>query len=375
MAYVIGIMTGTSLDGIDIAIVDIDNVLDKMTVNQVAFKTFDYPTKLVKQIKDGMDLETNSIQLLSHLNFSLGQIYADCVIELCREQKIKLQDILFIASHGQTMFHHPEKDKFVSSTLQLGEPAVIAERTGINVVSNFREADIASGGQGAPIVPFSEFYIYKSKTKDRILQNIGGIGNLTYIPKNSKLEDLIAFDTGPGNMIIDAFCQKFYGEKYDKDGIHASNGTISDTLLNEWMNLPYFEQPFPKTTGRELFGDQFIEKYIQTDNFLPDDLIATATAFTAESIAYHIKQLNTFDFELILGGGGAHNNALIEQLSVRLKNTGRILIQEDLGYSSDAKEAVAMAVLGWHTWHKIPSNVPSATGAKKEAILGRITSI
>lgn len=375
MSYIIGIMSGTSLDGIDVAIVDINGVSSEMMLDLIAFKTYSYPPLLLDQIRKGMNLETNSIQLLSHLNFALGEVYAKCVIDICKESQIDLSKIELISSHGQTMFHHPQDDDFTASTMQLGESTIIAERTKTPVVSNFREADIACGGQGAPIVPFSEYFLYRNKNKDRILQNIGGIGNLTFIPKNGNIDELVAFDTGPGNMIIDELCQYFFNESYDKDGLHGKKGMINDSLLNDWMNLPYFRLPYPKTTGRELFGEQFVRKYLKITDITPEDLIATATAFTAESIAYHVKQLGTRNFELIVGGGGAHNPFLINEISKRMGDFGTVMTQENLGYSSDAKEAVAMAVLGWHTWNRIPSNIPSSTGATHSTILGKITLI
>lgn len=291
MNYIIGIMSGTSLD---VDIVNIKGLLSEMTVELSAFKTFSYPNQIIKQIRKGMNLKKNSIQLLSHLNFVLGNIYAECVLDICKDAKIDVSKIKLISSDGQTMFHHPENDEFAASTMQLGESTVIAKKTKIPVVSNFREADISCGGQGAPIVPFSEYFLYKSSNKDRILQNIGDIENLTFIPKDANIDELIAFDTGPGNMIIDELCQHFFNESYDKDGLHGQKGTINDSLLNEWMNLPYFRQPNPKTTGRELFGKRFINKYLKTTTLTPEDLLSQ---FVTIDILFY-SYLNQYQLEL-----------------------------------------------------------------------------
>lgn len=374
MSLAIGLMSGTSLDGIDVALVDIEGTEQSMRLKLLSFETYDYPDNLLKQIKEVIEEKDLSLQKVSALNFALAYQYVDAVKKLCRANNIVSEQLAFVASHGQTIFHQPFKEgAFQPSTLQLGDASIMANALKTTVVSNFREADMAVGGQGAPIVPYSEYLLYRSDEKDRILQNIGGIGNLTFIPKKAKLDDLIAFDTGPGNMVIDSLVTHFYNESFDRDGMYAARGIVKNDLVDKWLSLPYFSQPYPKSTGRELFGKKFIDEILADNEFQADDLIASATFFTAKSITYHAAQLTSNTTELIIGGGGAHNKTLISMLKTLLPDYFEVRTQEDFGISSDAKEAVAMTVLAQHTLAKLPSNVPSATGADRAVILGRIT--
>lgn len=373
MAYAIGIMSGTSLDGIDAALVEISGVNEETKVELIQFTTLSIPKEIDEQIRDSFSLETSNSALISSLNVDLGDLFAEAAIKVSSEAGIDLKDIKFIASHGQTIYHIPEQtEKYRSSTLQIGEAAVIAERTGCTVISDFRPRDMAVGGQGAPIVPYSEFILYRDPKKTRLLQNIGGIGNVTVIPPNASLNDLVAFDTGPGNMVINELSSHFYNTSYDEDGKHAADGKVSEEVLEDWMNHPYILREPPKTTGREEFGLQFVQESLDKYKLSANDWLATATMFTAQAIAKSVQNYLTEETDLIIGGGGSYNPTLVKSIKEVLPKVN-VIRQEDLNLSSDAKEAVAMVILGNQTYQRQPSNVPSATGASKQVILGNVT--
>lgn len=373
MVYAVGLMSGTSLDGIDAALVDISGKNEQTSVKLVAFLTLPLATNTLKRIRETISLEESDVEKICSLNVELGEQFSKAVLAVCEKAGINLADLAFIGSHGQTLFHIPfARESFFASTFQVGDPAVICERTQTTVVSNFRERDMAVGGQGAPIVPYSEYILYRSEKATRILQNIGGIGNLTVLPQNSTLEDMIAFDTGPGNVIMNELCLHFFNEEYDKNGAHAKQGTVSQALLDELMAHPYIQKPYPKTTGREDFGKQFTQILMGKWTLAPEDFIATATMFTAKSIAEAVKPFSDGKTELIIGGGGSYNPTLISMIKETLPDV-HVMIQEEIGFSSDAKEAIAMAILANQTLQHGIGNVPSATGAKKSVPLGSIT--
>lgn len=374
--YVVGLMSGTSLDGIDAALVKISGFGESTKAQLVEFINMKIPEIIKNEVKDCFSIEKSNVELVCSLNFKLGYIFADAVKELCRKAEFPIEKIDFIGSHGQTVFHIPKAYKNnCISTLQIGEPAVIAYETGADVVSNFRTMDMAAGGEGAPLVPYTEYILYRS-SKNRALQNIGGIGNVTILPANCKLEEVYAFDSGPGNMIIDEVTKRLKGVNYDAGGAFAAQGRVNEALLKELMDIDYIKNPPPKTTGRELFGSQFVDALLEKwSNLKAEDLIATVTAFTAKSISYNYRcfvfpKLNIE--EVILGGGGSYNNTLVRMIQEYLPEC-KVLIQEDLGYSSDAKEAIAFAVLANETMNRNPSNVIGATGAKERVVLGNIT--
>lgn len=373
MAYTIGIMSGTSLDGVDAALVKITGINEETKVELIAFETLEIPEKIDQQIRKSFSIESSNSALISSLNVGLGELFADAAIKVSESAGIDLKNVDFIASHGQTIYHIPEEtEKHRASTLQIGEAAVIAEKTGCTVISNFRPRDMAVGGQGAPIVPYSEYILYRHEERTRLLQNIGGIGNVTVLPPHASLNDLVAFDTGPGNMIINELSQHFYDEPYDKDGEHAKQGQVNEKLLEDWMSHPFILREPPKTTGREEFGLQFVQKYLNRYTLSANDWLATATMFTAKSIAKSVEKFMTEKTDLIIGGGGSYNPLLVQRIQEALPKVS-VIRQEDLGLSSDAKEAVAMTILGNQTLHRQPSNVPSATGASKPVILGSVT--
>ncbi len=284
-----------------------------------------------------------------------------------------------IGSHGQTIYHQPKPEgNMIASTLQIGEPAVIAYDTNTTVISNFRTMDMAAGGQGAPLVPYSEVILYRDPSKNRLLQNIGGIGNVTVIPSQKSDQNVIAFDTGPGNMIIDEVCQRLFQLPYDQNGEIAEQGEVVDEILTYCMNHPFLKMNPPKSTGREQFGEEFVSQLLKRyEKYSKENILTTVTMFTASSIVHHYKGfiLPYYEIdEVILGGGGSYNDTLVEMIRYGLKDEKcTIFIQEDIGYSSEAKEAIAFAILANETYHRNPSNVPSATGAKKSVVLGNVT--
>lgn len=373
----IGLMSGTSLDGVDAALVDIKGQGLNTEVKLLEFHTHEIPKDIKEEIKIACLEEESSVDKICSLNFKLGYLFSDAVKELCKKANISLEKIDFIASHGQTIYHIPKgKGNLIRSTLQIGEAAVIAYETNTTVLSNFRVMDIAAGGEGAPLVPFSEYILYGGLGKNIALQNIGGIGNVTVVPSTKNIDDLYAFDTGPGNMIIDEACNILYSFKYDDGGKIASSGEIDKIMLDELMSHSYVKLIPPKTTGREDFGQKFVENIISKYTYLKsEDIIATLTMFTAKTIGENYKNFilpKTKLQKIIIGGGGSHNKTLLNYIREELKGI-EVVTQEDIGFSSDAKEAIAFVILGNETLHNSFSNVPSATNAKDKVILGNIT--
>ncbi len=385
----VGLMSGTSLDGVDAALVDIDGVDFETTVRLVAFETLPMPDGTRQRILDAVKPGGGTSAALCALNVELGHLFSDAVGDICRRAGVLPKDLAFVASHGQTIWHNPVagggcrepgcalgEEMGYSGTLQLGDASIIAWDHDVTVVYDFRSMDMAAGGQGAPLVPFSEAVLYGDVHANVGLLNIGGIGNITVLPRGY-VSDIFAFDTGPGNMMIDEACRRCFGHSYDKDGEIAASGTVIEDMLSSLMEEPYLSEEPPKSTGRELFGTQMLDAVQRRwPHVSGQDLVATLTAFTAESIASAVRLYVEPHLEggldrLITGGGGAHNGTLMRMLAQRLSGT-QVLTQEDLGYSSDAKEAIAFAVLGNQTLRHQPSNVPSATGASSPAVLGSV---
>jgi anhydro-N-acetylmuramic acid kinase len=371
---VAGLMSGTSADGVDVAIVDIDGRSTKL----VAFAMYPYSATVRRAIFELFDPTTSTVDKICHYNFVLGHLFADAVIKLCKSSKIALKTIDLIGSHGQTIYHNPKHP--VGSTLQIGEPSVIAQRTGIITIADFRPADMAAGGQGAPLVPFTDYILFADKRITRAVQNIGGIANVTYLPAASGPGKIIAFDTGPGNMIIDGLINIITSSKktFDRNGALAAKGIVNRTLLDKMLKHPYLRRHLPKTTGREEFGLQYsraIYKAAVAKRISKEDIIATATAFTSVtiSVAYRVF-LPKMPQEIILCGGGAQNKTLVKMLGRQLPES-KIITTGDLGIDPDAKEAVSFAILAWATIKRIPGNVPAVTGASKPAILGKIVQV
>jgi anhydro-N-acetylmuramic acid kinase len=375
----IGLISGTSADGIDAALVRIRGKGTATRVQLLAYETYPYPKGLRELILANSLPGTGTVDLLCRLNILCAHMFADAVKKLTRAARIPLSRIDFIGSHGQTVHHlpHPYRmfGKTIRATLQIGDPSTIAQLTGIPTVGDFRVADMAVGGQGAPLAPYFDFIVGRSRTKHRLLLNLGGIANFTVLPRNCTVNDVIAFDTGPANMVIDALMQRFFKKKYDAGGRIALRGTVQPKLLSWMMDHPYLRLHPPKSTGREEFGTMFISELLQHARGIARvDLIATATEFTARSIFDQYKRfISTWMKvdEVLVSGGGIHNQAIMRSLA-RLFAPAVVKPIEEIGVSSDAKEAVFFAVFANETLAELPSNVPSVTGARKPVILGKI---
>jgi anhydro-N-acetylmuramic acid kinase len=378
----VGLMSGTSVDGIDVAIADIQGAPPVLEVNLRHFETVPFSDEVRKRIFRLFDPKLSNAAEVSTMNVLLGHVFADAVLLALQNAGIDPQEVAFIASHGQTVWHSPVPEQIagyaIISTLQIGEASVIAEKTGITTISDFRVRDMAAGGQGAPLVPFVDKLLFSDPSKGRILANIGGIANLTVLPAGGAAEPL-GFDTGPGNMIIDGLVQKITDgrEHYDRDGRIAKAGTVDEAYLAKWMQLPYFAERPPKSTGRELFGSQCVEQWWregQERGMTPEDLVATATEFTARTFAQAIERFVLPEYvvsEVFVGGGGSYNPVLMDSIRRQLPDLA-VEQQEKTGIPGDAKEAIAFAVLGYECYHGRPNNLPSATGAKRPVVLGKI---
>ena len=349
---VAGLISGTSVDGIDVAVVDIDD-----SIRMVAWRTVPYPREVREAIL-GISNATAHTGTIARLNYLLGELFADAV----RSSGVPMESIELIGSHGQTIFHEGTPVDFlghkVASTFQIGEGAVIAERTGIGTISDFRAADVAAGGQGAPLVPFLDYRLFRHPEIARVALNIGGIANMTVIPANARQEDIIAFDTGPGNMVMDALAPPF-----DRDGEKARAGGVNEGLLAALLADPYYHREPPKSCGREQYGAEFVQS-TRID-------VATATELTVRTIGLAIERYPKTR-EVIVSGGGAHNSFLMERLQARLKP--RVTTTEEFGIDPDAKEAILFAVLAYETHLGRAGNLPAATGARRPMILGKISA-
>jgi len=375
---VAGLMSGTSADGVDAAITDFG---PGRRIKVKAFATYPYSRKLRRQILDLAQARCADMDEICHLNFVLGEVFADAVVRLAADSGTGLGRIDLIGSHGQTIRHLPAPRRFrgrkVRSTLQIGEPSVIAERTGITTVADFRPRDIAAGGHGAPLVPYADWLLFAHRRRSRAVQNIGGIANVTYLPAGARLEDIVAMDTGPGNMVIDCIVQRITAQKrrFDSGGAIAARGKVNHALLAELMKHPYLRRRPPKTTGREEFGRTFSDALFdrgRADGLGPEDILATATAFTAESIAeaYRRYAPGPID-EVILCGGGSRNSTLVSMLRDRLREV-RLTTSDAYGLDAEGKEAVCFAILARETICGRAGNVPTATGASGPVVLGKI---
>lgn len=360
---VCGVMSGTSLDGIDVAIVDISG----RRIRPVAFQTKPYP----KAVREAV-LRLASPAEISRMHVLLGELYAKAILDTCRRARVPLRSIALCGIHGQTIFHEGEPVRWlgcrIASTLQIGDPAVVAERTGLRVISNFRERDMAAGGKGAPLIPYFDYWMFRHRRKGRVALNIGGIANITVIPPAAAPADVIAFDTGPGNMVIDALASP---APFDRDGRIASRGRVNDALLAGLLRDRCFRQPPPRTFGREQFGQEYVAKLRECG--LPvEDLIATATELTARTIAQSVERYAPADSEVIASGGGVYNRHLMARLAALLPRRS-IVTSAAFGIDPGAKEAVAFAVLAHEFARGRPANLPSATGARRAVLLGRDT--
>ena len=386
---VIGLMSGTSADGIDAAVVRLEGAPPFLAWEVLAHLHRPFISTLRDELFTCFRPETGSVDRLCRLNFMLGRAFGAAALDAATEAGLSIAEIDLIGSHGQTLWHEPPEEDGRGSTLQLGEPAIIAEVTGVPVVSNFRTRDMAVGGQGAPLVPLADWLLLSHPTKIRAAQNIGGIANVTFLPSSEKQSSqpdvfgnlahgVFAFDTGPGNMLIDEAARRATDGAwhYDHDGALAAEGNVNESLLSEWMTEPFFQQRPPRTTGRELFGTQRGTEYwsqARQRGLSPGDIVATLTALTVSSIEHAYRTfLPTLPDEVIVSGGGANNPTLMAMLTEKLR-PAQVTTSEKYGLAIEAKEAVAFAVLAYETWHRRPGNIPSATGASHAVVLGSIT--
>jgi anhydro-N-acetylmuramic acid kinase len=398
---VVGLISGTSMDGIDAALVRISGPATQPRVRLVAFATLNYSAPVRQTILRIATGEASTAGEISQLNFLLGELFAEAALRVCRKARISPSRLAAVGSHGQTIYHQgvPTREgaRSITSTLQIAEPSVIAERTGVPVVADFRTADMAAGGQGAPLVPMVDYLLLPDARKGTVALNIGGIANFTVIPAGAKAVQVFGFDTGPGNMVIDGLVRHFTrGQKaYDAGGRWAAKGRALEPLLDEMLRLPFFSQPPPKSAGREQFGQDFIRQFfldrISSDSAIGkrrltrqignrqssivNDLLRTATELTARTIADALERFvlgKLAMHRLIISGGGAHNRLLVVRLAELLPNL-RVHRSDEFGLDVDAKEAIAFAVLADRTMHGLPGNLPSVTGARRPVVLGKIS--
>ena len=383
---VAGVMSGTSADGIDVALVRISAgpCSDFPRLRLLAHLAVPYPAAVRKRVLQAMNAPSESVADLSRLHWRLGQIYADAVESALAKHPMHLD---LVGCHGQTIYHQGAAQRYlggsVACTWQIGEASVIASRLGIPVVADFRTADLAAGGQGAPLVPLLDYVAFHSAKRNRVLQNLGGIGNLTVIPAGAAPSEIFAFDTGPANMVIDAIMTKFFHEKYDAHGTMAARGHVLAPVVQECLAQRFFQASPPKSAGREEFGREFVARFLarcRKRSDRPEDALATATALTAGSLGLAWRRfvqpaLAAAPTDFIVAGGGAKNATLMEMVRSELSNAQRIGIHttDDFGIPTAAKEAMAFALLAYRTWHGLPGNVPSATGAQRAVVLGKIT--
>jgi anhydro-N-acetylmuramic acid kinase len=406
---VAGMMSGTSADGINVALVRIgsqhNRIVRKISapgtsirgqgslqipragshhmIELIGHSEYSYSANVRQTILAAMNAEAARVADLSRLNFVLGELYADAVLAAQRKFQIKAE---LVGCHGQTLYHQGEPKMFlgkkVGATWQTGEGAVIAARVGVPVVSDFRPADMAAGGKGAPLVPYLDYLLFRDPKTGRIVQNIGGIANLTAIPPDARTNDVFAFDTGPGNMVIDAVMDVRFKQRFDRGGKIAASGQVIEPVLRQMLARRFFRKEPPKTAGREEFGREFVREFLHACRHArKQDVVATATALTAQSITdavqrFVISKPKHGYREMILSGGGARNMTLVGMLAEQLAPLGIVArYSDEFGLPSAAKEAVAFAVLAYETWNRRPSNVPSATGAKRPVVLGKISYV
>jgi anhydro-N-acetylmuramic acid kinase len=382
---VAGIMSGTSADGIDVAFTRItseENDAQVPAVKLLAHAGFPFPPALRRAVLAAMNAEAIATAELARLNWRLGQAYSEALTLALQRHPCTLD---LIGCHGQTIYHQATAERYLgrdaACTWQIGEMALLAEQSGVPVVSNFRPADIVVGGQGAPLVSLLDYVLFRHPTRGRVLQNLGGIGNLTALPPHTGPMQVVAFDTGPGNMVIDQLMQQLFGKPFDRAGKTASRGKVIKPVVRVMLRAAFFKARPPKSAGREQFGAEYTAQFLEACSKAggcPEDTIATATALTAQSVGlaysyFLLKNMDQAPVDFIVSGGGARNLTLMEMLRHELQPMGcTVQASDEVGLPAEAKEATAFALLAYETWHRRPGNIPSATGAARPAILGEI---
>lgn len=382
---VAGIMSGTSADGVDVALVRVEKKRGRSALTLLAHEGFPYPATLRRAVLCAMNATSISTAELARLNWRLALAYAEATRATMQKHRVSVE---LVGCHGQTLYHQGQPAMYsgrrFGCTWQAGEAAVLAQELGIPVASNFRPADMAAGGQGAPLVPLLDYVLFADRKRGRVLQNIGGIANLTAIPAGASADAVIAFDTGPGNMVMDALAHELFGKKYDRNGEIAGRGAVLDAVIKAEMQNKYFATKPPRTAGREQFGHDYALRFVaacKRASRKPEDALATATALTAETIAASYKRfvapvMRGAPVDYVVSGGGARNSTLMAMLNARLEPLGcELAASGDFGMPVEAKEAAAFALLAWYTWHRMPANVPAATGAKRAVVLGQVTYV
>jgi anhydro-N-acetylmuramic acid kinase len=383
---VAGIMSGTSADGIDVAFTRITPHPDDPeapALKLFGHAGFPFAPALRRAVLAAMNADAIATAELARLNWRLGQAYAEALEAGLERHPCRLD---LVGCHGQTIYHQATPARYLgreaSCTWQIGEMAMLAEQSGVPVVSNFRPADMVVGGQGAPLVPLLDYVLFRHPTRGRVLQNLGGIGNLTALPPKAGPLQVVAFDTGPGNMVIDQLMQQLFGKRFDRGGKTGARGTVIKPVVSARLREPFFAARPPKTAGREQFGSDYTIRFLEACRKAggsPEDAIASATALTAESVAlayssFLFKTMRKAPVDFIVSGGGARNLTLMQMLHEQLEPLDcTVRSSDDLGLPAEAKEAAAFALLAYETWHRRPGNIPSATGAARPAILGEIT--
>ncbi len=378
-----GVMSGTSADGINVALTRIQGRGFRSRLELLAHYQFPFPPSVRRAVLGMMNASSVSVGDLSQLNFLLGELYAEAVSTAQHRARLECE---LVGCHGQTLYHQGNRRPFLgrrlASTWQTGEAAVIAAKLGVPVVSDFRPADMVAGGKGAPLVPFLDYVLYRHRRYGRVVQNLGGIGNLTAIPPRALPDEVMAFDTGPGNMVIDAVTDKLFGRPYDRNGRIAARGEPIDRVLQQVLQHPFFRQRPPKTAGREQFGQEFVREFLRLCRRAGEnDIVATATNLTARSIGIAVRRfvLPLIDppwrfREFVVSGGGTKNAILMRMIREELAPLKlRVRTSDEFGLPAEAKEATAFALLAHQTWRRLPSNVPSATGARRPTILGKVS--
>jgi len=378
---VAGLISGTSADGIDAALVKITGCGVDTGVRPMAFQCHPYPDTIREHLLAVSRPGAGSVDQICRLNIAVGECFAQAALNLMAAANLRPEQVDLIGSHGQTIHHLPNSEPIAGTpsrgTLQIGEPSVIAKRTGVITVADFRPADMALGGQGAPLAPLMDYLLFRSAEKSRGVLNLGGIANLTFLKKNGTVDEVVAFDTGPANMVIDGLMQKLFGRRCDENGEVAGRGSVSRKLLRRLLKHPYFSRPFPKSSGREDFGEAFVDHILRLGserNLRKEDLVATATALTVQSVGQAVELVQSrygrID-ELIVSGGGVHNLTLMNSLRDRLSNM-KVSTTSEYGVAADAKEAILFAVLANETVSGHSGNLPAVTGAKEATVLGKI---
>lgn len=376
---ILGLMSGTSADGVTAALTEITGTGATAKIRLLAHSTYPYPEEVSRRLFNLFTPGASTVRDVCEMNFVVGECFSDAALRLLQDHGLGPGDVDAVASHGQTVWHQPSAEPVAgidaASTLQMGEPAIISMRTGLPVVADFRKADMAAGGLGAPLTPYLDYVLHRHSSKRIVLQNIGGIANLTYIPASASPGDVVAFDTGPGNMIIDAMARRYTGASHDVNGGLARTGTVHRGLLADLLGHPYYRRAPPKTTGREEFGEQYAAEAIRRGESMrlpPGDIAATITVLTAETIANAYTQYLPGDVDVVyVSGGGSRNPALMDELRNRLKIPVRDY--SELGFPGEAKESVLVALLANEHIMGTPCNLPSATGARQQVVLGSLT--